>query len=100
MTYIRNEYSSPDNGGSSIQLRSERASYCIQSYDSTDFTNDSEKNQNMEVIKLTEAGEKMGYTGESLRQFVDNEVKKAAEKERQQMEREEQSTRKRRKSQS
>ena len=43
----------------------------------------------MEVIKLTEAGEKMGYTGESLRQFVDNEVKKAAEKERQQIEREE-----------
>ena len=41
----------------------------------------------MEVIKLTEAGEKMGYTEESLRQFVDNEVKKAAEKERQQIER-------------
>ena len=59
------------------------------SYSLSDFTNESGKNQNMEVIKLTEAGEKMGYTGESLRQFVDNEVKKAAEKERQQIEREE-----------
>ena len=39
----------------------------------------------MEVIKLTE-----GETGESIRQFVDNEVKKATEKERQQIEREEQ----------
>ena len=43
----------------------------------------------MEVIKLTEAGEKMGYTGESLRQFLDKEIKMAAEKERQQIEREE-----------
>ena len=51
--------------------------------------NTKQQQQNMEVIKLTEAGEKMGYTGESLRQCVDNETKKAAEKERQQIGRDE-----------
>ena len=42
----------------------------------------------MDVTRLTEVGEKLGYNGESLRQFVENETKTAAEKERQQMERE------------
>ena len=38
----------------------------------------------MGVIKLTETGKKLGYTRESLRQFVENETKKDTAKEIQQ----------------
>ena len=43
----------------------------------------------MDVFKIAELGKELGYTGEALRSFIDNEKKEVAEREKQQREREE-----------
>ena len=43
----------------------------------------------MDVFKIAELGKELGYTGEALRNFIDNEKKEAAEREKQQIAREE-----------
>ena len=43
----------------------------------------------MDLLKLTEVGEKLGYQGQELKNFVESETKKAEQKEQQRLEREE-----------
>ena len=43
----------------------------------------------MDVLKIAELGKDLGYTGEALRTFIYNEKKEVAEREKQQIAREE-----------
>ncbi len=43
----------------------------------------------MDIVKIAAVGEKLGYSGERLKEFIEHEERKAEEKEKQQIEREE-----------